>query len=100
MYNSHYYNSINRKFNTLYKVDPESRIQALKSEIEKLKKEKNELENNLNFKDAEINELKKENKKLKKENALLVAGINGDLEIIQRLKKLGIQDDNLKEKKI
>ena len=99
MYNSHYYNSINKKLNTLYKVDPETRIQALKSEIEKLKKEKNELENNLNFKDAEINELKKENKKLKKENALLVAGINGDLEIIQRLKKLGIQDDNLKEKK-
>ena len=99
MYNSHYYNRINKKFNTLYKVDPETRIQALKSEIEKLKKEKNELENNLYFKDTEINELKKENKKLKKENALLVTGINGDLEIIQRLKKLGIQDDNLKEKK-
>ena len=90
----------NIKKNFVYNLyGPEKRIQALKSEIEKLKKEKNELENNLNFKDAEINDLKNENKKLKKENALLVAGINGDLEIIQRLKKLGIQDDNLKEKK-
>ena len=58
----------------------------------------NKLEKDLNLKNIEINESKNEIENLQKKNSKLIAGINGDLDIIQKLKEFGIQDDKLKEK--
>ena len=58
----------------------------------------NKLENDLNSKITEINEMKNEIENLQKKNSKLIVGINGDLDIIQKLKEFGIQDDKLKEK--
>ena len=58
----------------------------------------NKLEKDLNLKNIEINESKNEIENLQKKNSKLIVGINGDLDIIQKLKEFGIQDDKLKEK--
>ena len=83
----------------------ENKIKTLEEELKLKNKEVNDLKNNLEKlmknsydKNAKIDESKNEIKILQNKNAKLIAGINGDLELIQKLKELGIKNDNLKEK--
>ena len=71
---------------------------SLKYQIHELKKDLKNKNNTIN--DSKNNEIKLKNEfeKLNNKNAKLIAGINGDLAIIQKLKEFGVHDDNLKEK--
>ena len=75
-----------------------SSIQEMEKTISNLYNKINKVNNDLNSKNTEINEMKNEIENLQKKNSKLIVGINGDLDIIQKLKEFGIQDDKLKEK--
>ena len=73
-------------------------LQLKNKEADLLRNNIEKLSINLEKKNAKIDESKNEIENLQKKNSKLIAGINGDLDIIQRLKEFGVQDDNLKEK--
>ena len=82
-------NDLKLKVNKIY--DMENKINVQEQDLGK----KNNIINDLK-KNEDI--LKKDSEKLKKKNALLIEGINGDLEKIKKLKELGLEGDNIKEK--